>query len=466
MKRFIYIVFLMALCQAAWGQGGVYLPDRFKGASHDGYDRSAHTIVLSKIIPPSSLCEGDTAVFSINHEGTFLYTFQWKKVGDSRESWGATSVMKIENVTTAHRGLYFCVVKDMKSGRLIHSDTVELKINKTPTALIGDPVSPFMMCGGTTSTLNAIASENDKEAGDEYSYTWSGVDIVGANNLSEVQISPKKSTTYTVTVLNGVCRDTASLFVEVYNPEVDIPDVIYLAEGMPLTVDVDIPATATLEWKVGNTTLSHQNPLVFNGLLETTPLYVKMEDRGCVAVDSGTVYIKGSWGYRGGMQDGFSRSNHSFIIKDIVHSGTVCEGERATFSIDYEGTFALKYAWRKIGNNEILGDTSVLNMDETGIDDRGEYYCVLKDPLTGREFYSDTVELRVKKLPDAVIGSPVSPTLVCHGDTIILNASASEDTKEEGDEYTYSWSGEGIVSASNLPLVRVSPRQTTTYTVR
>ena len=90
-------------------------------------------------------------MFSIGYEGTYVLDFKWKKVGDKRESWSDSAVMKIGGVTTAHRGKYYCCLIDVRSGVIRYSDTVELKIRKRPTALIASPVAPYMQCYGDSS---------------------------------------------------------------------------------------------------------------------------------------------------------------------------------------------------------------------------------------------------------------------------------------------------------------------------
>lgn len=465
MKIYVSILFFLLLWGEVTAQSYTYTHSRFKGTYGDGQDRSPHSFVIEKVKAPTILCEGDTAVFSIGYEGTYVLDFKWKKVGDKRESWCDSAVMKIEGVTTAHRGKYYCCLIDVRSGVIRYSDTVELKIRKRPTALIASPAAPYMQCYGDSTILSAVASEDDKEKEDVYTYFWSGPNIQGASNEVIVTVKPKESARYVVTVNNGGCLADTAFEMEVYKPEVHIPDVIYLTEGMPLQLAPVVPSTAVLDWKVGSVTVSDMNPLEFNGIEQTTAVDVIMTDRGCVAKSSGMVYFKRGRGYKGGEQDGFDRSDHTFHIENINGLNVVCERELVRFSIEYEGTYVFDYEWHKIGDNNVLGDSSVLIIPEAGLKARGEYYCKLTDISSGKAFYSDTVELKVKKLPVAVIGSPESPKLVCYGDTIMLNASASEAGKETGDVYTYSWSGEGIVSSSNQPFVRVSPQENTVYTV-
>lgn len=465
MKYFSVILFFFLLWSGVTAQTYTYTNSRFKGSYGDGQDRSAHSFILEKVKAPAILCEGDTAIFSIGYEGTYVCDFKWRKVGDSRDSWCDTSLMEIRGVTTDHRGKYYCCLIDVRSGTVYYSDTVELKVKKRPTASIALPAPSYMQCSGDSTILSAIASENDKEPADTYTYSWDGTDIVSSSNQVQIVAKPKVTTTYTVTVNNAGCRADTSFEVEVYKPQVDIPSIIYLAQDMPLQLAPVVPATAVLDWKVGNVEVPDMNPLVFNGVDQTTAVQVTMTDRGCVATDSGVIYFKRGRGYKGGAQDGFDRSDHSFIVGKVNYTETVCEKGVAQFAVDYEGTFVCDYEWHKIGSNNVLGDSSVLTISETGLEARGKYYCILKDISSGKAFYSDTVELKVKKRPVAVIGSPVSPKLICYGDTTILNASASEAGKEAGDTYTYSWSGEGIITNSNLSFVRVSPPVTTVYTV-
>ena len=82
-----------------------------------------------------------------------------------------------------------------------------------------------------------------------------------------VTVKPKESARYVVTVNNGGCLADTAFEMEVYKPEVHIPDVIYLTEGMPLQLAPVVPSTAVLDWKVGSVTVSDMNPLEFNSNL-------------------------------------------------------------------------------------------------------------------------------------------------------------------------------------------------------
>lgn len=463
-------IFILLLFIASWGNTmaqedtWVASPAKFKGTYADGYARSYHSYLLGSVGAPERLCEGDTAKLSLEYTGTFIGRYEWYNVNNKGVILSDSSVFVINNVSVKHRGSYYCILRDITSGRTIHSDTIELRVKKKPVVRV-TPDSPHTMCYGDTIALEASQSENDKEPDDTYFYSWTGFQIVGSLSKPDILINPTGATVYNVVVDNDGCRTSASIEIEICKPLAKLPDVVYLTQGKTLDIQAEVSATAKLQWYIGDKPVSTANPLRYEGLNTTSLVRLRVEEQGCITENSVDVYLKQGRGYRGGFSDGSDRSGHRYKVNPVVYTKSVCQSAEARFSVDYEGTFVCRYQWRKIGDDAILGDSSVFVIPRADISDRGRYYCILSDLSKGTMISSDTVLLQVKKLPVALIGSPESPKLACLGDSVVLNAMASENGKETGDIYSYSWSGSNFLTDKLAAIVKILPKTSMTYTV-
>lgn len=465
-KVSVLIVALLALMEVnaqVWDKKDT----KYKGASEDGSDRSEYFFKIEKLdYPVDGVCEGEPVMLSLTVENVFAYTYQWKKIaGGTTVAVGAGKTnLEILRSALSDRGKYFCEVSDVKTGKTLYSDTVELKIRKMPVVRITNFTYPKTICYGDTVKIDASATESDKESLDTYTYFWAGAAIIGATNQIRIEASPEQNTIYGLTVDNGGCISTGTVEVRVNKAEVDLPDFIYKTQGERLQLDVDAPETTTLSWIAGGVSYGNINPFVISAVTENLDIKVTMQNGECSAADSSRLLVRRNTGFLGGVGDGFERADHQVRILNVAEPGLLCEGtEEARMEVTYDGTLAYNFEWKKVGSDGVLSDSTVLVFRDVALTDRGQYFCRLIDMKSGAVTYSDTVEFKIKKRPNVIIGSPELPKLLCYGDNVVLNASATEADKEQGDTYSYLWQGEGIIGTNNTSVVKVGPKVNTVY---
>ncbi len=98
-------------------------------------------------------------------------------------------------------------------------------------------------------------------------------------------------------------------------------------------------------------------------------------------------------------------------------------GENVRFSVSVADTASVVYIWRNVGSEEILGTSSVLNINAVTFADSGRrYYCLISN-LAG-SVSSDTVMLHVNHIPPSIIKQPVSDTVQI-GDNAVFTVEAT-----------------------------------------
>ncbi len=117
-------------------------------------------------------------------------------------SWntGATS----NTISTSTAGIYTVVVTNTVNG-CSTTQTINVSNNITAPSLTA-AAQGQLPCGGGTTTLNAISTLN-------VTYNWLGTGIVGANNLSSVEVNAAGIYTVVVTDLTTNCSSTQTIAV-------------------------------------------------------------------------------------------------------------------------------------------------------------------------------------------------------------------------------------------------------------
>ncbi len=369
----------------------VHKSRKYKGGTQqDGYVMEGHDFYVDKAVVPVIVCEGATAVLTVEYDGTFAYRYEWYKYGVNNPLT-TNETLTLDSVTIANRGKYFCSVIDIRTGITKRSDTVELKIKKKPTVVI-NPDSSRLMCWGDTIVLNASGSEADKEQGDTYTYSWTGSSIVTPSNQAVISIGPRNSGKYVVTVDNDGCSATGEVWIEVYRPEVDLPDYVYISEGNTLELTADVPAGSYLVWEAEGNVFTGINPFRYPNIRNSMEVKVKMLNEGCEAEDLCKVYVKRGRGYKGGMQDGYVMGCLEPTIITQDRSVASCESDTAELNIVAEGS-TLKYIWQKYNTTtkafedfvppagssvEGLGSHN-LKFTPLTLEDNGMYMCKLQN---------------------------------------------------------------------------------------
>lgn len=471
---FVYVEKKVGECKAV-DSSRIYLKEYGVGLteemSQDGYAESVLPFHIEKLECPNKLCVGDEAKLNIEVTGYDIYQYIWKKRDADGEETVIDSVKQhmISSVTLADVGTYFCEVKNMQSGEILVSDEIKMEILPRPVASIiftepalGEKESCWI-CAGTTLVLSA-----DQVKG--YTYQWEGLGILGATDKVSITALPEETTDYSLIVSNGVCSDMAFVEVNVQDISVDIPEVMFVAEGEAFTVvpDPAIPEGATLKWVYNNGAAVEAAKYISNGVTKSGFLKVNMSLDGCEASDSTRVYVRGFNTFQGGMEDGFIESNSSFMIQELHYPQVICENNDADFSIRVKGSGIYSYSWKQVGLAASLSTESVFTLPNCTMDMNGQqYYCVVTDLMLGKTLNSDTISLNIRKGPKAVINYPERGKAYCIGTKIRLDARDTEKSKESGEvEYVYSWEGENVTETEYPYAVDILPTATQVYTLK
>jgi gliding motility-associated-like protein len=185
---------------------------------------------------------------------------------------------------------YTCFVTGGYQGCWVAQDTVKIITSPASNANAGPPVS---FCIGGSAQLNASGGG---------SYQWAPATGLSSTTIGNPIASGTVTTTYTVTVTQGLCSSSATVLVTVY----PLPNVNFTGQDTvgcsPLTITLNnnTPNSANCLWDLGNmaTLNSCTNPTQYTYILPgtyTVTLTVT-DNNGCIATSTHTnmvtVYAK------------------------------------------------------------------------------------------------------------------------------------------------------------------------------
>lgn len=250
------------------------------------------------------------------------------------------------------------------------------------------------ICEGNSTILSASFG---------VSYNWST-----GENTQSIVVSPAGTTTYTVTVSDGICENTDDVEITVQTtPLVDVTDTIQACPGSP--VSMVVTGADTYLWETGSTG-STLNYIVAGN--ET--ILVEGFTNGCSAIDSCVII---AW-----------PAAFAFAGNDTA----ICEGETALLHATGNGTFEWNTGET---TQDILVNPSVSGM----------YYLTVS---TGSCTAIDSIFVTVNPVPATIIYPVVN---ICPNDSTILSASGGT---------SYIWS-----TGDTTADISVSPITDTQYFV-
>jgi len=146
------------------------------------------TPTITAIATPAMICSGTSSTL-VASGGT---NYTWNT--------GATT----DSITVSPTNTTTYTVYDTASGCGSVPQTVTLTVTTTPTLSLS--ASPTTICPGSSSILTAIGATK---------YTWAPDSDLSADTGAMVTATLITSLTYTVTGMNGTCKDTASITIHV-----------------------------------------------------------------------------------------------------------------------------------------------------------------------------------------------------------------------------------------------------------
>jgi hypothetical protein len=273
---------------------------------------TAPTIVGGIDPGTSTLCAGSPLILTLtNATGAAPMFYQWQTNGV--DILDATNVSYTNlSVTLADMTNYVCIVSN--SCGSVTSEVATVIINPLPT--VG--VNSTTICAGDSATLTATTGASNP------SYLWSDPDN---STTASITVSPASTTTYTVTVTDGVtgCANSGSGTVTV-NP---LPTVSVNSE----TICAGDPATLTATTSANSPTYLWNDPAnsttasITLSPSSTTTYTVTVTDgvTGCANSGSGTVTVNP-------------------LPTASVNSETICAGGSATLMATTSASSAT-YLW-------------------------------------------------------------------------------------------------------------------------
>lgn len=464
MKRFILLLLLGSLAPlTVWAQAKVN-PTKYKTGAGDGFDASRSESFVWEIFQPEAVCVGEDALFTMQIEGSLLYSYRWYKVGEKTRTLSTESYLRIPNCQVSQNGTkYLCEVKDLNTGEtFLPEDTFRLVVKTKPVVRWLNTRVDTTLCLGKRLELRV-----SPVVPGEYIYTWFGDGIVGDADREFVTVSPEQDTRYRVSISNGYCvSDTIGMRVKVRRSEVKLPqDIQYTVDG-EVYLKPSAGEGGTLTWYAeGN---KYTNREVFDWTMpadvESTTVKVVRTVNGCEAADSITILNETAMKrFFGGANDGFVESQQKISVSGITPVvSEVCLGDPAYFTCNVGTIGTYTYQWYKVGPNgkdvELMGCTSnLLTLSET--DDMataGKYYCVVYDLDTKQSITTDPATLVILEQPE--ISIPMYDTAVCLGEQVTLRASREAD---EGE--IFRWNGVNIQTNPSMQEITVAPTEKSVY---
>ena len=330
--------------------------------------------VITSAGPDQNICIGDSATLIASGGTSYIWS-----TGDTTQSI---------NVNPLVDQIYYVTAT---LGNCTGWDQVVVLVNSPPTANAGPDVT---ICYGDTAILTASGG---------ISYTWSTGD-----STANTSVSPLTTSTYYVTVSDGICSATDSTNVTITPlPLVNATDTAYTCPGSPLTLNVN--GANNYIWEDS----SSGNTFTFtpNG---DTIIYVTGYDNGCSAIDSSIIVL-------------FS-SPHAYAGPDLE----ICEGDSILINALGHDTFL----WSTGETNSSIWVNPTSN---------STYYLTV---TLGTCYETDSVNIIVHQNPNSL---PIQNQDICLGDSVLLSSGG-------GDSYLWS-------TGDTTAYIYASPVNTSNYTL-
>jgi len=385
----------------------------------------------------TTVCEDNTAIFSLNATGTNL-TYKWKYneayITDNGRITGATTTeLKIAFASDADEGIYKCEIFSNCGTK--ESSSVVLAVTDS-TRISTQPLSQTLL-QGTTATFNVTA------AGEGLTYQWQkdNADIPGATSAS-YSISGVQNTdmgSYRC-VISGNCGQVISnIAILTVNQPVNItaqPSSLSICEGESASFTVSATGTiVTYQWKLNGANISDGS-----GISGTRTANLVISP--AVAVHNGyySCIITGS--------NNVANSSEAQLTVNIPVSitqqpltQTKCYGDILVLEVTPNEPTS-NYSWSYNGNppltdgGRISGATTsklvITNVNDT---DAGSYRCTVSN-ICGTITSNPAI---VTIAPAITITSEPKNLTQCEGQTAFFSATANIA------DVNYQWYKNGVV---------------------
>jgi gliding motility-associated-like protein len=376
-------------------------------------------------------CDQTTITISGNGSDTGAgITYQW--TGPGIVSGGNTL-----NPTVDQPGSYTLTITNSNNGC---TGTVTVAVGQNITPPVAVATAPPITCTNTSVQIDGTGTDT----GSNFTYQWTGPGIVSGGNTLTPTVDQPGTYTLTVTNTDNGCETMISVNV----PEDTTPPAA-VANAPPITcnnptVQIDGNGSATGP----NITYQWTGPGIVSGATTLNPtvdqpgtytLTVTDTNNGCENTVSVTV------------QDQTQPPNA------VANAGPItCANPTITINGNGSSTGPdFTYQWTTTDGNIVSGSTSLNPV----VDEAGTYTLTVTNTQTGCE---NTVSVTVgEDLTPPLAEAGPTFELTCAVTTVQLDGTGSST----GSNFTYQWTGPGIVSGGTTLNPTVDQPGTYTITV-
>ncbi|CAN5125677.1 hypothetical protein BH09BAC5_BH09BAC5_09420 [soil metagenome] len=340
--------------------------------------------------PNTSICAGQSVNLTVS--GGTQYSWTSNPVGFTSTQ---TAITISPSVTTT----YYVIAT---SSQCSSNDSVTVTVNPLPVISLSNDSS---ICAG--QTLNLLATGGTQ-------YSWTSNPVGFTSTQSQVLVSPVVTTTYYVSVSNGMCSSVDSVIITINSPfTVTISGPSTTCSGQPVTLIAT--GGAQYNWS--------SNPIGFSSMSDTVQVTPTVNT---------VYYVSGTIGQCTSI-DSFNISIAPAPVININSPSAVCTGASVTLNASGGQT----YLWNTGGT------TSTLTVNPTST----TTYSVTVTSSSNCSAI-DSVTVQVVQPP---VASIFGGTATCTGMATTLSASGGS---------SYLWS-----TGASTSSIQVAPTLTSTYTV-
>ncbi|MBK6901843.1 MAG: choice-of-anchor L domain-containing protein [Saprospirales bacterium] len=334
----------------------------------------------------------------------------------------------IANPAADQPGTYSLLVTDSSNGCTTETSVTVLQNTTPPAAEAG--LTSTLNCGVTSLSLNGTGSA----AGSGISYSWTtnnGNIVSGDNSLNPLIDAPG---IYQITVLNGANGCSASDQVTV-NLDVTPPQALIVAPGILTCATTSLTLNGSIS--TGTSALTYAwstlNGVIAGPTSIATPMITQPGNYQLIVTQTGNQ-----------CKDTAVVNVTQNIVPPIAEAGPSFELDCGTTALALNGTgssagASFGYTW-STGSGIIVSGGNTLN---PMIGAAGFYTLTVLDNVNG---CSSTDQVEVTLDANApVANAGVSQELTCTLTSLSLNGGGSS----QGVDFTYQWTGPGIVSGVN-----------------
>lgn len=431
----------------------------FQGKDEDGF-MSAGTSFYIKIPEfTDNVCVGDTAVMYVKVVGNDFYHYEWKKSGDDRV-YSNSSLCKIQPVTKADEGYYYCVITDVNNNYSQTSSRIFLTVKEKPESKI--IANQTVICYGSEVSLEADKSKLKPEV--NYTYFWQGNGV--KNNISSsTMIRPEKSGDYILAVGDGDCFVSDTISVTVQRARIELPLVYHVKSGDDLTLKAKLNGgVSALDWKVDGVPYRNTPEVALKNLTKSAGFTVQTTG-ACQVTQAGQIYVRDNATYSGGYDDGFTMPNSLPKLLDQCDILLGCNVDTAVLWVTAMDTKKLTFVWQKydevakrfddyqpvVGRNNVTGfRTDTMKFSSIFPDDEGRYRCCLINTFG----YTYSREIRLVKGGTPEIQVRLKDGSVCENNLFSLGVTVKipHEGTTTGLKYNWYFAKDGINFSQILPV--------------